>query len=1092
MAAQPTETLLVSANGDNLVASLNPTSYHVQTVSDPGQAMETLRDARFDLILLDDQVLEKEIGNILKEIKRRFPLVPVLVLSENVDTAYQTDLMEAGADDFLTGDTPSDELHRRLRLILRQRRQARTLAQRNQNLQSITQLARRMHSATEPHALIQDSIETACDTFKLYGMALVLGDGDSYQMIAGRETGASETGLYESPITLKDYDPFRRVIQSGIVQVFQNIVADPYFVPIPALPAPESAIVLPLNYQEHKLGALAVFGTSRHPLGHDDLLIYELFASQFSVALHNARHYHSQRISAQSSQHLLRAWGRFINLRTYQEVATNLQGLVEEISNVPQALIWMYGTDPDEPIIVKAPREDIAQTFRQLEGEGHIARLLQQLDERRMQPIIVKTSGPKDPLMPLFKGLRGQQLMLVPILDSARFIGAILASVVNNRQYSSEDAMVLCASLAHTAGLALERTTLMQDMAEKSGRLEALLRSTSHGIFFVDDTNHVAFCNPQFTELTGINPSEVLAYAPDVVLNALADQSENSEQILAQLSDAINRVLDPDPESHEDYPIVEITLRDQAGDIHVEFMAIGDTEGQKTAWAGIIRDSTRVKTAINQNSLLLDVMSERIRVPYAQVRGLITTINEQHSRFTPRERGRFLKQIEDSVEKLGHLWENFLEMYNLEVSGLSLSREDIDLYEVVQRILDSRAFADYRRQIQIESPARLPTVQLDELRIEQALSNILHNAVRFSSRSAPIIIKIEQQGEEVRIAVQDQGIGIPPEQLSRIFEPFFQASNNTSEEGAGLGLYLAREIVIRHGGNLWLESTPGRGTNVVMALPIVATDEIHLPPPPVQDKVVPSYVAPGRVEIPQPVERMTNGRRVSERPMQTIMLVEGRSRLINRLREKMDDQGYEIITYRSSEEALRDINTIRLDLIFVDVNLADANGLDICERLCKRTEVPIIMMADEASEPEKVRALMIGADDYIAQPISDEELMARVNVIFKRRRIPDRTREPLDLGNLYIDFARREVFLNNKPLELTRIEYDLLHTLAVNQGQVLTHKQLLEKVWGPEYQAETQYLWVNVSRLRKKLEPTADSPRYIHTQPGVGYVFRPS
>ncbi len=160
--------------------------------------------------------------------------------------------------------------------------------------------------------------------------------------------------------------------------------------------------------------------------------------------------------------------------------------------------------------------------------------------------------------------------------------------------------------------------------------------------------------------------------------------------------------------------------------------------------------------------------------------------------------------------------------------------------------------------------------------------------------------------------------------------------------------------------------------------------------------------------------------------------------------------------------------------------------------MCKRTEVPIIMMADEASEPEKVRALMIGADDYIARPISDEELMARVNVIFKRRRIPDRTREPLDLGNLYIDFARREVFLNNKPLELTRIEYDLLHTLAVNQGQVLTHKQLLEKVWGPEYQAETQYLWVNVSRLRKKLEPTADSPRYIHTQPGVGYVFRPS
>ncbi|MBZ0279853.1 MAG: response regulator [Anaerolineae bacterium] len=1091
MAAQPTETLLVSADGEKLVASLNPSTYHVQTVNDAGKAMETLRDARYDLIVLDDQVLANEGVNIVKEIKRRFPLVPVLVLSENTDVAHQTDLMEAGADDFLTADMSSDELHRRLRLILRQRRQARALLQRNQNLQAITQLARRMHSATEPPLLIQDTIELACSTFKLYGMALVLEDGESYQMYAGRE-GMIDEDIYESSVVLKDYDPFRRVIQSGIVQVFQNIVADPYYVHIPVLPAPESVIILPLNYQEHKLGAMAVFGTSRHTLGHDDLLIYELFASQFSVALHNVRHYHSQRVSAQSSQHLLRAWGRFINLRTYDEVAENLQQLVEEISNVPQALVWMYNSDPAQPTIVKAPREDIARTFHQLEGEGHIARLLQQLDERRMQPITVKPSGgPKDPLNPLFKGLRGQQLMLVPIMDSARFIGAILAGVTNSRQYSSEDAAVLCASLAHTAGLALERTTLIQNMAEKSQRLEALLRSTSHGIFFVDDTNHVAFCNPQFTELTGINPSEVLAYTPDVLLNVLADQSNNSEHVLAQLQDAIDRVLDANPESHEDYPIVEILLRDSGRDIHVEFMAFGDGDGGKQGWAGIIRDNSRVKTAITQHSLLLDVMSERIRVPYAQVRGLITTLNEQHSRFTHRERSRFLKQIEDSVERLGHLWENFLEMYNLEVSGLALSREEVDLYEIAQRILDSRAFADFRRQVQIEAPARLPLVELDELRMEQAITNLLHNAVRFSSKGAPIDLKMERDGDEVRITVQDQGIGIPPDQLSRIFEPFFQASNNTTEEGAGLGLYLAREIVILHGGNIWIESALGKGTTVVMALPIMATGEVKRSPAPVHESVAVA-VPVRRVETPPPVERVANGRRVSERPMQTIMVVEGRSTLVNRLREKMEDQSYEIISYRSGEEALRDVNSVRLDLIFLDVNLPDANGLDICERMCKRTEVPIILIADDASEPEKVRALMIGADDYIARPISDEELMARVNVIFKRRRIPDRTREPLDLGNLYIDFARREVFLNNKPLELTRIEYDLLHTLAVNQGQVLTHKQLLEKVWGPEYQAETQYLWVNVSRLRKKLEPTADSPRYIHTQPGVGYVFRPS
>jgi two-component system, OmpR family, KDP operon response regulator KdpE len=1087
MVVQPTETLLVSADGKRLVKSLNAEAYHVQIIDDPGKAMEALRDARYDLILLDDAVFPNEIVSVIKEIKRRVPLMPVLVLSENADATYQTDLMEAGADDFLTADLSSEELQRRLRLILRQRRQARALAQRNQNLQSITLLSRRLHSATDPHNLLEETIDLACKTFGLYGMAIVLGEGDTYQIYAGREGMASEGSLYESVVYLKDYDPFRRVIQSGIVQVFQNIVADPYYAPIPVLPSPESAIILPLNYQEHKFGAMAVFGTTRHPLSQDDLLIYELFAAQFTVALQNSRHYRNQRVSGQSSQHLLRAWQRFINLHTYDDVGQNLYELVNDIPNVTESLVWMYSLDPDNSVsIVKTGNPEVVRVFNILEAEGHIQTLIEQLDARQMQPITIQPGmGQKDPLNPLFKGLRGQQLMVVPIMDSARLIGGVIASVVNNRQYSSEDAKLLCASLAHAAALALERTTLIENMAEKSGRLEALLRSTSHGIFFVDDTGHVAFCNPQFTELTNLSPSDVLTYSPEVLLDGLAGQTDDAGLVREQLQEGIVRLLNLDPEIHEEYPIVEIRLLNPERDILVEFMTIGDQDS-KAGWAGIVRENPSSRNVFGSQTLLMDVMTERIRVPYAQMRGLITTLNEQHSRFTHRERTRFLRQIEESVDSLGHLWDNFLEMYNLEVSGLSLSREEVDLYEIVQRVLDSRAFADYRRQIQVDAPARLPLVALDELRLEQAINNVLHNAIRFSPKGSPITLRIEHQGDDVLIGIQDQGAGIPADQIDRIFEPFFQASNNSSEEGAGLGLYLAREIVARHGGHISVESAIGRGTAVTIALPISATDEIRMIQPPTQSMML------RRPEVAEPVERVPNGRRVTDRPPQTIMAVEGSSSLIARLHEKLGDQGYEVITYRSGEEALRDVNSVRLDLILLDVNLVDANGLDICERMCKRTEVPIILLADEASEPEKVRALMLGADDYISKPISDEELMARVNVIFKRRRIPDRTREPLDLGNLYIDFARREVFLANKPLELTRIEYDLLHTLAVNQGQVLTHKQLLEKVWGPEYQAETQYLWVNVSRLRKKLEPTVDSPRYIHTQPGVGYVFRPS
>ncbi|MBC6937005.1 MAG: response regulator [Chloroflexi bacterium] len=1095
MAVQPAETLLVSTNGDELIRSLNPSAYHIHTVGDVGKAMETLRDARYDIILLDDALFSSDIFDAVKEIKRRVPLIPVLVLSKNADAAYQTDLMEAGVDDFLTGDLSSEELQRRLRLILRQQRQARALAQRNQNLQSLTLLSRRMYSATDPHTLILDTIDKACATFKLYGVAIVLHEDNPFQLFAGREGCSADGSFFESILYLKDYDPFRRVIRSGFVQVFQNIVVDPNYMPIPALPAPESAIIVPLNYQEHKLGAMGVFGTGHLPVGHDDLLLYELFASQFAVALNNARHYHSQRISAQSSQHLLRAWQRFIGLQSYDEMAENLHRLVEEIPNVAQALVWMYPPDlSDTMTIVKTRQDETVRIFRQIEQDGVVNDLIGQLDERRLQPMMLQPGiGQKDPLGPLFKALRGQQLLLVAITDSARLIGGIIASVSNSRQYSSEDAQLLIASLAHATGLALERTTLIEITTQQSGRLEALLRSISEGIFFVDDTGHVAFCNPQFTEMTGIKPSEVLGYDSDTLLRDLARRSGDEERILNQLQEAVSRILSSDTQVNEDYPIVEITLDDPKRNIHVEFMMIAGVNGSRPGWAGVVRNNLRFKTMFGSQTLLLDMMSERIRVPYAQVRGLLTTLNEQHSRFTHRERARFLRQLEDSVQSLGHLWDNFLEMYNLEVSGLALSREQVDLYEIIQRVIDSRAFAEHRRQIQIKAPARLPLVEVDELRLELAISNVLHNAIQFSPKGSPVNVSLEHRDDELLIVIEDRGIGIPREQLERVFEPFFQAGNNPNEEGAGLGLYLVREIVQRHGGSIGIASEPGSGTVVTLALPVNLREEsprpIPQPPPAV---TITGAAPPRRSEAPEMPERGFNGKRVSDRPPQTIMVVEGRSGLIPHLCKQLEAEGYEMIAYRSGEEALRDVNSIRLDLILLDVNLLDANGLDVCERMCKRTEVPIIMLADEASEAEKVRALMLGADDYIARPISDEELMARVNVIFKRRRIPDRTREPLDLGNLYIDFARREVFLNNKPLELTRIEYDLLNVLAVNQGQVLTHKQLLEKVWGPEYQAETQYLWVNVSRLRKKLEPAVDSPRYIHTQPGVGYVFRPS
>jgi DNA-binding response OmpR family regulator/signal transduction histidine kinase len=986
--------------------------------------------------------------------------------------------MEAGATDFLSNNLLKDELHRRLRLVLQQRRQNRALARRNSNLQALTSLARRLHTATDPKSLIADTIAMTCRTFKLYGMVIVMREGDMLHIYAGQDSSTKST-LYDSLVHTHDYDPFRRVIDSGFVQTFLDIKTDSYFTPIPILPKAESTIIVPLAYPEYTYGALAAFGTTSRPLDHEDLIIYELFAAQFTTALQNAQHYEEQERRVLFSSHLLKAWQRFVTLESHYEIVSNLRELVEDLPSVNQALAWLYEDEQSDSIIVNAAQPEVVDIFSDLHTKGLVNKLFEELDEG-LQVSLQLGRGQKDPLGPLYRGLRGQQLMLFPIIDAARVAGGVIASPTGNTQFGVEDANLL-KSLAHAAGQALVRNTLTEVMGEKGGRLEAILRSIYEGIFFVDNTGSTAFVNTQFAELTTINLSDVLHRPPEVLLDHLAQRSDDPEKVYGQLHKAVNSVLGDDDE-RENYTILEIKL-DPDREINVEFTRIiGTLNNEYLGWIGIVRDNTRLQNMFSKQMSLLDLMSEQIRVPHAELRGLVTTLTEQHTRISGRERARFLRQIDKNIENVGQLWENFLDVYNLEVSGLVLEREESDPYDITQRVLDSRIFNEHRRQIRIEAPARLPMIKVDELRIEKAISNVLQFTLDNSPKGAPVVIKMESRNNELRIVVQDQGPGIPSDKLESIFEPFTHEDDDSGENTSSLGLYLSRELIQRHGGRIWAESTLGKGTMFVIALPSAQSDGVVSMPP-----------RPEIVEMPEVMprdEQRGSGYSVQKRQPKTIMVVEGKSNLVTVLRNKLKTQGYEMLLYKSGEDALHDVNATRLDLVVLDVNLADANSLDICERMRKRTQVPIIMLADEASVAEELRALKY-ADSFITKPISEDQLMARVDVILKRVvDLPTRTREPLDLGELYIDFARREVFLHNKPIELTRIEYDLLNTLAINENQVLTHKQLLDKVWGPEYQAETQYLWVNVSRLRKKLEPTPDSPRYIHTQQGVGYVFR--
>jgi DNA-binding response OmpR family regulator len=179
-----------------------------------------------------------------------------------------------------------------------------------------------------------------------------------------------------------------------------------------------------------------------------------------------------------------------------------------------------------------------------------------------------------------------------------------------------------------------------------------------------------------------------------------------------------------------------------------------------------------------------------------------------------------------------------------------------------------------------------------------------------------------------------------------------------------------------------------------------------------------------------------------------------------------------------------------VDLIILDIMMPGPDGFEVCRTIRRQSGVPIIMLSARGQEKDIVRALDLGADDYLTKPFGVEEMLARVRAAL--RRTPQTgvaSRPPLVVEDLEIDFAARCVAVHGREVQLTPTEYNLLVHLAINAGRVITHQALLQAVWGPEYSDETEYVWVYIRRLRCKIEPDPGNPRYILTQPGVGYCF---
>jgi two-component system, OmpR family, KDP operon response regulator KdpE len=227
----------------------------------------------------------------------------------------------------------------------------------------------------------------------------------------------------------------------------------------------------------------------------------------------------------------------------------------------------------------------------------------------------------------------------------------------------------------------------------------------------------------------------------------------------------------------------------------------------------------------------------------------------------------------------------------------------------------------------------------------------------------------------------------------------------------------------------------------------------------------------------------------AERPV--ILVVDDEPQILRVMRASLPARGYDVITAPDGEQALDEIRKQAPDIIVLDLVLPEMSGLEVCRRVREFSSVPIIVLSAKGAESDKIAALDMGADDYVTKPFSLDELLARVRAVLRRSLAGDSDAAVLSVGDLTIDVNERRVTMAGAEIKLTPKEFEVLKYLAGNSGKVVTHRTLLQAVWGSQSTEQTEYLRVFINQLRRKIEPDPHNPRYIITEPWVGYRFTP-
>ena len=662
-----------------------------------------------------------------------------------------------------------------------------------------------------------------------------------------------------------------------------------------------------------------------------------------------------------------------------------------------------------------------------------------------------------DPLLPPCA------FMCAPMRHRDAHVGHFfLGDKAGGEAFTDEDEETV-ALFAAQAAAAIANARAHRDERRARADLEALIETSPVGVVVFDaKTGRPASFNREARRMVeGLRTGDG---APEDLLDVLTCRFADGSEIELAGFPLARALADATTMRAEEIQLTVPGGRSVRALVNVTPIRAGDGEdGEVVSVVVTMQDLAPLEELERLRAEFLGMVSHELRTPLAAIKGSVAAVRGAAPALPQAEVDQFLRIVDTQADHMQGLIGNLLDAGRIEAGTLSVEPEPSEVAALVDLARSTFVNGGARHTVAIDLPPDIPWVMADRQRIAQVLNNLLTNAARNSPESSPIRVEAAREGAHVAVSVSDEGRGVPPEMLGRLFarHAAFTGGAGQGTEATGLGLAICKGLVEAHGGRIRAESEGlGRGARFTFTLPVAEGGDARAKPRPAAE--------------PAPGEEPAKPR---------ILVVDDDPHMLRHVRDALAGAGYAVSVTAEPDGIADLVRSQRPQLVLLDLVLPGTGGIELMAEVPELSDLPVIFISAYGRDETIARAFEAGAADYIVKPFSPTELAARVGAALRARA----GAAPFVLGALAIDYARRRVTVDGRAVALTATEYEILRILSVHAGRVVTSESLIRQAWDSREPTDTERVRAFVKQIRAKLGDDAANPALIFNERGVGY-----